>query len=186
MDATFARAGSDVRLDPGARVLRPDLVSVGSHVRIDAGVIISGDHPVTIGDHVHLAAGVKISTSGGPVTLGDLTTLSGDVKVYTASDDYTGGSLTNPTVPLRFKDLTVGPVVLEEHVLVGAGSVLLPATVLRYGAAAGALSLVRGEVPPGTLVAGCPARPIGRRDVDRLRRLATQLRAEESSGPGAA
>ena len=182
MRPPLSAAGTDVVVDEGARILRPDLLRVGSNVRIDAGVIISGTFPVTLGSHVHLAAGSKIFASGGPVTLGDLTTLSGDVKLYTANDDYTSGSLTNPTIPDRFRAVSRGSILLEEHVIVGAGSVVLPGTVLRFGAAVGALSLVRGEIAEGTIVAGVPARGIGVRDVDRLRRLATELRAEEEAG----
>lgn len=181
MRPPLSAAGTDVVVDEGARLFRPDLLRVGSNVRIDAGVIISGDFPVTLGSHVHLAAGSKIFASGGPVTLADFSGLSCDVKIYSASDDYVTGSLTNPTVPDRFKEVTDGSVVLEEHVIVGAGSVVLPGTVLRFGAAVGALSLVRGEVAEGTIVAGVPARGIGVRDVDRLRRLAAELRAEEAS-----
>ena len=179
MVAGFHRAGRDVLIDEDVRILRPDLLSVGSHIRVDAGVIISGSHPVVLGDHVHLSAGSKIFASGGPVEIQDFAGLSVDVKLFTASDDYTGGWMTNPTVPERFRSVTVGPVLLEEHALVGAGSVLLPGTTLRFGSAVGALSLVAGEVASGVVVLGSPARPVGRRDTERLRRLAEELRVEE-------
>jgi acetyltransferase-like isoleucine patch superfamily enzyme len=51
--------------------------------------------------------------------------------------------------------------VAEIHV--GAGRILLPGVTLGEGAAVGALSLVRRDVEPFTIVAGTPAKPIGER-----------------------
>jgi dTDP-4-amino-4,6-dideoxy-D-glucose acyltransferase len=177
-DLGLRRIGSDVQIDRDARFFRPENITIGDHVRIDAQVVISASHPVTIGDYVHLAVGAKIFASGGSVRLESLCTLSGDVKLYTASDDYTGGSLTNPTVPASFKELTHGPIVVGRHVIVGAGSVVLPGVTLAEGAAVGALSLVKSDVPEGAVVAGIPARQIATRDVARLRELERELRAE--------
>jgi len=174
----FRQYGRNVVVDRGARIFRPELLSVGNDVRIDAGVVLSGSHPIVIGDHVHLAVGAKIFASGGEVRLDDFSALSADVKVYTASDDYVGGSLTNPTVPDRFRDVQTGPVHLESHALVGAGSVILPGVTLGFGSAVGALSLVRSDVAEGVVVAGTPARRVADRDLDRLRDLEAALRRE--------
>jgi len=179
---TFAAVGADVFIDRDARFLRPENITIGNHVRIDAQVLISAVHPVTLGDYVHLAAGSKIFASGAEVIMEDFTTLSGDTKIYTATDDYTGGTMTNPTVPDRFKDVATGRVLVGRHVIVGAGSVILPGVTLHEGSAVGALSLVRADVPEGVVVAGTPAREITRRDVARLRGLEARLLAEEG-GP---
>ena len=165
-----------VVIDAWARIIRPELVSLGNHVRIDAGVLISGGHPVVIGDHVHLAAGAKIFASGGTIELESFANLSVDVKVFSASDDYTSGSLTNPTVPDQYKNVTRAPVTIRRHAIIGAGSVVLPGVTLGIGSAVGALSLVREDVADGTVVAGVPATPIGRRDVERLVELEALLR----------
>ncbi len=179
-DERFASIGENVRIDPHSRIFCPEKVSIGNNVRIDSGVILSGSHAITIGDYVHLAAGAKVFASGGEVLIADFTTLSGDVKLYTVTDDYVGGSLTNPTVPEKFRDLQTGAVRLMPHVIVGAGSVILPGVTMGFGAAAGALSLIRADVPEGTVVAGIPARKIAERDLDRLRALEAVLRAESS------
>ena len=165
-----------VAIDAWARIIRPELVSVGDHVRIDAGVLISASHPVRLGDHVHLAAGTKIFASGGAIEIESFANLSADVKVYSASDDYTGGYLTNPTVPAEYKQVTRAPVYIGGHAIIGAGSVILPGVTLGLGSAVGALSLVREDVEEGVVVAGVPARPIGRRDTDRLVALEAMLK----------
>jgi galactoside O-acetyltransferase len=175
-DERFANIGANVRIDPDARIFSAEHVSLGSNVRIDSGVILSGSHPITIGDYVHLAAGAKIFASGGEVLISDFSAVSADVKLYTASDDYIGGSLTNPTVPDEFKDLHTGAVRLMPHAIVGAGSVILPGVTMGFGSAAGALSLIRSDVPEGVVVAGIPARRIAERNLDRLRSLEAALK----------
>ncbi len=184
----LAHEGERVVVDRGARILRPDLVSVGDDVRIDTGVVLSGRYPISIGDHVHIAAGTKLYASGAPLRIGAFANLSVDVKLFTASDDYLGGALTNPTVPIEFRDVTVGPIVVEDHAIVGAGSVVLPGVTLRFGAAVGALSLVKDDVPEGVVVAGCPARAVGHRDIARLRELEAEVRrlgSDPDRGPNA-
>ena len=52
------------------------------------------------------------------------------------------------------------PVIIGDDVWVGAGSIVLRGTRIGDGAVVAAGSVVRGEVPPHTLVAGAPARVI--------------------------
>lgn len=55
-------------------------------------------------------------------------------------------------------------VVVEDGAALGARSVLLPGVTVGQGALVGAGSVVTRSVEPGTVVAGNPARPMGRRE----------------------
>jgi acetyltransferase-like isoleucine patch superfamily enzyme len=55
-------------------------------------------------------------------------------------------------------------VVIGDDVLVGAGSVILPATKIGRGAVIGAGSIVNGDIPEYAIVAGAPAKVIGYRE----------------------
>jgi acetyltransferase-like isoleucine patch superfamily enzyme len=55
-----------------------------------------------------------------------------------------------------------GAVVLEDDVWVGAGAVLLPGVRVGEGAVVGAGAVVRHDVAAGDVVAGVPARSLGR------------------------
>jgi len=55
---------------------------------------------------------------------------------------------------------TVAGITLEDGAFVGAGSILLPGVRIGRGAYVAAGSVVATDVPPGTLVAGNPARVI--------------------------
>ena len=74
-------------------------------------------------------------------------------------------------VPLRNNVLfpgVISPVTVGRHVIVGNGSVLLPGVTLGEGAAVGALSIVKRDVPPFAIVAGPDGRQIGERRRDLL------------------
>jgi dTDP-4-amino-4,6-dideoxy-D-glucose acyltransferase len=171
--------GEDVLIDPGAKLLNPSRIFIGSHVRIDSFVFIgAGAGGVHIGDHVHLAVGACIFGGGGRVDLESFTGLAARAEIYTANDDYTGECLTNPTVPDEFKNVARGDVVLRRHALVGTGSVIMPGVVVGVGAAVGALSFVGRSVPDFAVVAGHPARRIGKRH-DGMLALEQELLARE-------
>ena len=168
------RCGENVSIHRTVQLFGADRLVIGSNVRIDCYAVISAREPVRLGSYVHLAAGSMVFGGEG-VDIGDFAGLSSRVTIYTASDDYTGGHLTNPTVPDRFRQLDRGKVVLAPHVIVGAGSVILPGVTLHRGAAVGALSLVRKDVAEFQVVSGSPARPITTRNRELLDRLEREL-----------
>jgi acetyltransferase-like isoleucine patch superfamily enzyme len=158
-----AAVGEDVAVDPTVRIFGAARLRIGSHVRIDAFTVLSaGAGGIEIGDHVHIGAHGFLAGAGA-IALRDFSGLSGRVSVYSSTDDYSGEALTNPTVPEALTNVTSAPVEIGRHVIVGAGSVVLPGVTLAEGAAVGALSVVRRSVEPFTVVAGAPARAVGAR-----------------------
>lgn len=169
--------GHEVRISPHALFFQPQYITLGSHVRIDAFCVLSaGAEGIAIGDHVHLSVGVSLFGTGGAVRIGHFASVSARSLIYTASDDFRDGWLIGPTVPDELRRVETGDVILEPHALVGCGSVLLPGVTLEKGCVVGALSLVKRSVPSGALVAGVPARIIGRRDGERLAPLEAEAR----------
>lgn len=57
-----------------------------------------------------------------------------------------------------------GGILIEDDCWIGAGCVLLDGTILRQGCVVGAMSLVRGELPPYSIHAGNPLQFKGYRD----------------------
>lgn len=161
----LASFGTDVRISRNCSIIGAHNVRIGSHVRIDDYVVIAAaSGRLELGSYIHLAAGAYLGCAGG-ITLADFTAISHGTKVYSASDDYSGGALTNPTVPKKYLNVHVAPVVLGRHAIIGAGCVVLPGATLAEGTAVGALSLVkRGfQCAPWTVYFGSPVRKVANR-----------------------
>lgn len=163
----FASLGEDVKIHPGVILVGVENIHIGSHSRIDVHTIITAASSVRIGAYVHIGAGCYLAGGEG-ITMEDLSTLSQGVKIYSVNDDYSGRSLTNPTVPSAYKVVRRAPVRLGRHVIVGAGSVILPGANIAEGSAVGALSLVTQATAPWGIYGGVPARRLKERSRDLL------------------
>jgi dTDP-4-amino-4,6-dideoxy-D-glucose acyltransferase len=175
----FAAVGVGVRIDRTARFYGAERISIGSNVRIDAySVLSAGAGGISIGNHVHIAVYVSL-TGAERIELRDFSGLSGRVSIYSSNDDYLGNALTGPTVPDGLRRVFSAPVIVGKHVVVGAGSVILPGATLSEGACVGALSLIKNHVPPFAIVVGQKMRILGQRRKDFLE-LERKLLATES------
>jgi galactoside O-acetyltransferase len=104
--------------------------------------------------------------------------------VITGTDDYLGPFMTNPTVPREFTHYQISRVTIERHAIVGTNAVIFPGVTIGEGAAVGACTVVRKDLPPWGVYAGDPVKKIGERDrtaiLDKRRLLLEKLAA--SSG----
>lgn len=167
------------QIDETARLFGRDHIAIGRGTRIDAfAVITAGPADVQIGERVHIAAGAQLFGTAG-VVVEDLVSVSGRVSIYSTSDDFVNGAIAGPLVDDDLRDVHAAPVVIRRHVIVGAGSVILPGVELGWGCTVGALSLVTADVAPGDVVAGVPARVVKRRDLERLQELDRILGARD-------
>lgn len=162
--------GRNVFISRKAAIARPGAVFLGSCIRIDSYCSIIGRERLEIGDHVHIGSSVTISVTA-PVTIGRYSGLASGVRLFTSDDDYSGAYLTGPTVPVEEARVTVGPVQLQSHNVIGANSVVLPSTTLEEGAVIGALSLAQGTYAGWTIYGGVPARALKPRSKELLERV---------------
>lgn len=171
--------GSNVLIASDAIIAGIQGLSVGSHVRIDSNTVLAiGRGSLSIGSYVHIGGCSHLNATSG-IEIGDFATFSQGVRIYSASDDYSGESLTNPTVPIQYRNVSSAPVSVGPYSIIGSGSVVLPGVTIGEGAAVGALSLIRQDVPPWTIWAGSPARQVGLRS-SKLLRLADAVRENSS------
>jgi acetyltransferase-like isoleucine patch superfamily enzyme len=177
----FANVGYNVLIDRTALFYGASRISIGSNVRIDAfSVLSAGAEGIKIGNHVHIAVNVFI-TGAALVELCDFSGLSARVCVYSSNDDYLGNALTGPTVPDEFRKVTNAPVSIGRHVVVGAGSIILPGVSIGEGAAVGALSLIKKNVRPFMVVAGPKGQELTERKKDFLEKENQLMKKERDS-----
>lgn len=159
----FKHVGENARLSGKASYYNCENISIGNNVRIDDFVVLSaGEGGIEIGSYVHIAAFCSL-IGAEKITMENFSGLSSRVSVYSSSDDYSGEFMTNPTVPSDFTNVTSGPVIIGRHVIVGAGSTILPNVVLEEGVAVGALSLVSKNCESFYIYSGVPAKKIKER-----------------------
>lgn len=164
----FASVGRNPQLSDKASYYNCKKISIGDDVRIDDFCVLSaGVGGICIGSYIHIAVYSSL-IGAGKISLHDFSNISSRVSIYSSSDDYSGSSMTNPTVPEEFKNVTHADVVIGRHVIIGAGSVVLPGVVLGEGVAIGALSLVSKSCPEYGIFSGVPARLIKERKRDFL------------------
>ena len=71
-------------------------------------------------------------------------------------------------------------VVLEKHVIVGAGSVILPNVTLKEGSSVGAMSLITKNTKEWTIYAGIPAKELKERKKELLKLEQSLLKENEN------
>ncbi len=154
----FKKIGNNVQISRKASFYGAGNIAIGNNVRIDDFCLLSGK--ITLGNYIHIAAYSAIYGGTAGVTLGDFSTLSSRCTVYALTDDYSGETMTNPTVPAAFKNVTEAPVTIGRHVIVGAGSTILPGAHIGDGVALGAHSLLIKPADGWHIYAGTPAKKL--------------------------
>lgn len=165
----FAHVGENVMVARNCTIIGLENVSIGDSVRIDGQTTIAAAKGYCrIGRNVHIGGGGHLACAGG-LDIEDFANLSQGVRIYTISDDYSGATMTNPTVPAEFTGVTLAPVRISRHVIIGSGSVVLPGAELGEGVALGALSLATRSLEAWGIYSGTPARFLKPRKRDLLK-----------------
>ena len=112
-------------------------ISIGQDSIIGEDVVLDGRAKLTIGSHVDFAS---------------------EVMVYNSQHDVNESDFANP------EKVKSAPVVIEDYVFVGPRAIILPGVTLGRGAVVAAGAVVTKDVPSMSIVAGVPAREIGKRE----------------------
>jgi maltose O-acetyltransferase len=121
---------------------------------VGAGVWVSGVSQLAMGPRASVSRGATVDARGG-VTIGSDSMVGVEAMVIThthVSDRV--------DVPMKHQGMYSAPVTIGADVWIGARSIVLPGVTIGDGAIVGAGSVVTKPVPPMTVVAGAPARPI--------------------------
>lgn len=157
----FKSLGKNVKISDRASIYNCEKIDIGDNSRIDDFCVVSGK--VSIGRFCHIAPMCLVAGGKPGVTLHDFCGLAYGAKVFSQSDDYSGESLTNSNIPAKYKQEFFAEVSLEKHVIVGAGSVILPGVIVGEGCSVGAMSLVHKSAEPWGVYVGVPAKRIKNR-----------------------
>ncbi len=140
-----------IRVREGAQLLIRGTVSVqrGARIVVDSGTLTIG-HATNVN-----GLGTRILVAD-EVTIGAYCTFSWDVQIM--DNDFHTMVVDGQARP------SVGPVRIGDHVWIGTRAVILKGVTIGDGAVVAAGAVVTKDVPAGAVVAGMPARVVGRAD----------------------
>lgn len=168
------KTGNNFTLGEYVILKKPDLLTVGDNVRIADFCRISS--ACEIGDDCEIAPGTYIAGGDGEYkfTMGSYSSLSSGVRIWLSSNDYVNELVTH-SLPI-VKEIK-GHVTLGKFTGVGANSVIMPDNNIPEGVTIGALSFVppRYQFKPWTVYAGCPIKPVRRRNKKNILKTLEQL-----------
>lgn len=144
--------GKDVDVTPGVSLNR---VHTGNGGKIrDQSILFGGPgKPLTIGDDFYVGARCYFNGVAG-LAIGDRVTFAVGVMIFTDS-----GPNTSPWLQQHYP-IEAAPVRIGSDVWIGAGAILLPGAVIGEKCVIGAGSVVKGEIPAGSVAVGSPAKVI--------------------------
>ena len=151
--------GTNVLVSRFANIYNAKNLILHDHIRIDDFTVISCKGTVEIMNYVHIGPQCMISSSTR-VVLGNYTGLSCGVKLFGGCDDFSGDYLTNPTVPSKYLNVQHGDIILEDHSIICANSVVLPNVTLKQGSVLGAMSFLKKSTDAWAIYGGNPVKRI--------------------------
>lgn len=162
----LASFGNNVLISRKASIYGASNINIGNNVRIDDFCILSGK--INIGNYIHIAPYTALYGGDKGIKMNDFTAISSKSVVYSVSDDYTGEAMTNPMLPDKYKKIQSLEVIIEKHVIIGAGCIVLPGVVLKEGSSFGAMTLINKSSEPWSINAGIPFKKIKNRSKNLL------------------
>lgn len=132
-----------------AIVLSPFTIEYGRHVKlgkwtfVNFGATFLDGNTITLGDYVAVGPNVQFITDTHP----------------TRPEDRFVAPKTGDKMPFRVVNLS-HPIVVKDHVWIGAGAIILPGVTIGEGAVVAAGAVVTKDVPPRMVVAGNPAKTL--------------------------
>lgn len=128
------KAGKGVRVLDGVQIDKPSRLTMGNNVSVNRGCVIN---------------------AGGEIVIGNDVLIGPNVVIYSQNHNYL-----DRTRPVASQGYSYKKTVIENNVWIAAAAIILPGVTVGAGAVVAAGAVVTKDVPPNTLVAGNPAKPI--------------------------
>lgn len=141
-------------------------ISIGSQSQIHGELkVFAESGSIAIGDFSFVGPGTRI-WSAASVSVGDRVLISHDCEIHDCNAHPLDASarhlgfVAGQGHPMELEGVIRKPITIEDDAWIGFKSIVMKGVRIGKGAVVAANSLVLEDVPPWTLVAGVPARPI--------------------------
>jgi acetyltransferase-like isoleucine patch superfamily enzyme len=159
-NAVLIRFGKGVTLERGVIIdgLSRDGMEFGDHVMIGPYSVIRASMLTNLGAGVRMGTNCSVDAysyfgSGGPITIGEKVIMGQHISFHSENHDYD-----RVDIPIKDQGTRRKGIVIEDDCWVGSNTTFLDGAHVGRGCVVAAGSLVRGEIPPYSIVAGAPAR----------------------------
>lgn len=170
--------GEDFYIHDDVALKHPSKATFGSHVAIDKGFYCTTQ--LKVGDYVHIGPYVNIIGSvGSKVVLEDFSFVALGSKLIAGSDDYTESNLMGPLIPDEYKKVLLTTIKFEKFSGCAVNCVIMPGITLAEGSLLLAGTVLTKNTKPWTIYAGSPARPIRKRDREKVINQEAKLKGEQ-------
>jgi virginiamycin A acetyltransferase len=144
-----------------ARVQFSRKITFGSRCVVKPfAVIQSSGGAVSFGLECAISSFDHFSTGEGDIVVGDHVRFAPNCTIVGGTKQVSDRNKLIVDQP----EVRPNGIIIGDDVLIGAGSVILPASKVGRGAVIGAGSVVNGDIPEYAIVAGAPAKIIGYRE----------------------
>lgn len=157
--ARGARLGAKCSIGQRLVVRRPSAITLGARVEIEHDVflkLVTGEARLNVGDYTFIGRGCEIDVAAS-VTIGAHTLLAPGVFITDHAHRHARAQR------LDEQGSVSAPVTIGSDVWLGTRCTVLAGVTIGDGAIVGAGAVVTKDVEAYAVVAGVPARPIGRR-----------------------
>jgi acetyltransferase-like isoleucine patch superfamily enzyme len=121
-------------------------------LQTQGGRILTGEN-CAISSFNHISTGIEDVMIGNYVRIGPHATIMGGSRNFERKDQL-----------IIQQGSYHKTIIIEDDVLIGASVTVLPGSRIGKGAVIGAMSLINQDIPPYSIVAGIPAKIIGKRE----------------------
>ena len=150
----LAACGADCVFEADVLIFHPERVYLGMNVYIGHRTILKGyyKNELRVGDETWIGQNCFFHSAAG-ITIGACVGIGPGVMILTSEHQELGRAVAPLLSPVEF-----APVIIEDEVNLGVGSIVLPGVRIGKGARVGAGSVVTSDVAAYSIVAGTPAR----------------------------
>ncbi|MBI3986993.1 MAG: acyltransferase [Lentisphaerae bacterium] len=176
----FKTMGKSVAIGTGVMLRNPRRIEVGSRVVLDDGCVLDAkgaeSQGIRVGDNVFVSKNAVLSCKDGGIVIGNDVSIGPNSLMHStergvirignhvliAANCYLVGAgnyrYARTDIPMAEQGFEPSQgVVIEDDVWLGAGAMVFDGSAVRKGCIIGAMSMVRGEVPPYAVAYGIPA-----------------------------
>lgn len=154
--------GKGVRLYPYCKIIRAENAKLDDECKIFDYVYIDAGKELIVGKY-SIITWQSIIEGGAKTRIGDRVFLGPGSKLITGTYAFNGYYAVEYIIDECRKNI-YGDIIIEDDVYIGAGSIVMPGTIIHEGAVIGANSFVKGELEPWTVYVGSPCRPVSKRE----------------------